>query len=172
MIINLLLFAACGERNDATRIVGWVMKCLTGLQSNWAIAIPIPIEPNGYFLSLFALSLYLCIDCSGASSKPNEFPWMARLSYFNRFYCGAALINDRYVLTAAHCVKGYDQMTNIILCTQAHSTFISTRTVVRHCLRFDGYHNLSQCSNSTHHHTIDEGNDIVDSSKCLKSVYV
>ncbi|XP_031619926.1 transmembrane protease serine 9-like [Contarinia nasturtii] len=55
----------CGERNDATRIVG------------------------------------------GSSTGVNEFPWMARLSYFNRFYCGAALINDRYVLTAAHCVKGF-----------------------------------------------------------------
>lgn len=57
--------AGCGERNDASRIVGG--------------------QPTGI----------------------NEFPWMARLSYFNRFYCGGMLINDRYVLTAAHCVKGW-----------------------------------------------------------------
>lgn len=60
----ILIFIACGERNDATRIVG------------------------------------------GQAAGNNEFPWMARLSYFNRFYCGGMLINDRYVLTAAHCVKG------------------------------------------------------------------
>lgn len=44
---------------------------------------------------------------SGKETRPNLYPWMVRLSYFGRFYCGGSLINDRYVLTAAHCVKGY-----------------------------------------------------------------
>ncbi|KAL0831995.1 hypothetical protein ABMA28_001495 [Loxostege sticticalis] len=56
----------CGERNEASRIVG------------------------------------------GVETAVNEFPWVVRLSYFKKFYCGGMLINDRYVLTAAHCVKSFN----------------------------------------------------------------
>ena len=41
----------------------------------------------------------------GSETDVNVFPWIARLIYLNSFGCGASLINDRYVISAAHCVK-------------------------------------------------------------------
>jgi len=43
----------------------------------------------------------------GRPTVPNRYPWVARIVYDGRFHCGASLLNNDYVITAAHCLRRY-----------------------------------------------------------------
>ena len=40
----------------------------------------------------------------GSQSSPGRWPWQALLVYTGQAICGGAIINEIWVLTAAHCV--------------------------------------------------------------------
>ncbi|XP_029014206.1 serine protease 33-like [Betta splendens] len=42
----------------------------------------------------------------GEDATPGSWPWQASLQQDGAFFCGGSLINNQYVLTAAHCFPG------------------------------------------------------------------
>ncbi|KAL7634319.1 UNVERIFIED_CONTAM: hypothetical protein RMT77_014696 [Armadillidium vulgare] len=44
----------------------------------------------------------------GVMAKDSEFPWQAGLVFNGRIVCGGSIINEKYILTAAHCFQHYD----------------------------------------------------------------
>ncbi|XP_024945953.1 transmembrane protease serine 9 [Cephus cinctus] len=76
----------------------------------------------------------------GRPTGPNRYPWVARLVYDGQFHCGASLVTNDYVLTAAHCVRrlkrskirvvlgDYDQYVN----TDGVAVMRAVSSVIRH----------------------------------------
>ena len=42
----------------------------------------------------------------GEESKIGEWPWLVAIMHKGKIHCGAALINDKFLLSAAHCYYG------------------------------------------------------------------
>ncbi|CAG9579619.1 unnamed protein product [Danaus chrysippus] len=68
----------------------------------------------------------------GYETKKLEMPWVVPLMYNGRFYCGGSLINDLYVLTAAHCTSGFrKERMSVRFLEHDRSTPNETKTVDR-----------------------------------------
>jgi secreted trypsin-like serine protease len=44
----------------------------------------------------------------GSETLPNELPWVAGLFKQNKLYCGASIVTNKFLLTAAHCVSNFE----------------------------------------------------------------
>lgn len=44
----------------------------------------------------------------GQDASPGRWPWQVSIQTNNSHFCGGSLITDQWVLTAAHCIGGWD----------------------------------------------------------------
>ncbi|XP_012790876.2 transmembrane protease serine 11B-like protein [Sorex araneus] len=68
----------------------------------------------------------------GSSSQEGEWPWQASLKRNGKHYCGASLISERYLVTAAHCFKGTNNPKNY---TVSFGTRVSPPYMLHHVQR-------------------------------------
>jgi len=46
---------------------------------------------------------------NGNATSPGAYPWAVGIQFGSKLYCGGSIITNRFVLTAAHCVKGISE---------------------------------------------------------------
>ncbi|XP_065211110.1 uncharacterized protein LOC135839142 [Planococcus citri] len=66
----------------------------------------------------------------GVEAGINEFPWQVAIALDDMFFCGGALINENFVLTAAHCVLTRDTpVEDLLLHLGDHNLMTTNETV-------------------------------------------
>ncbi|XP_038206460.1 CLIP domain-containing serine protease 2-like [Zerene cesonia] len=100
LFINLLKTLGCGFDTDETPMICCPKLLASANGTDLLPDISICGTQNEYRI------------VGGTQTEIDEHPWMALLKYTkpkgSGYYCGGVLISSRYVLTAAHCIKGAD----------------------------------------------------------------
>ncbi|XP_076659442.1 uncharacterized protein LOC143362846 [Halictus rubicundus] len=71
----------------------------------------------------------------GHNVEPGEWPWMAALFNAGRQFCGGSLIDDKHILTAAHCVANMNPWDVARLTVRLGDHNIKTNTEIVHIER-------------------------------------
>ncbi|CAG2057579.1 unnamed protein product [Timema podura] len=94
--------------NNGHSFLDWLLTAL-GISAphHPEVPIPDPIDPTLCSPCQCGLANKKTRIVGGQVTYVNQYPWMAYLMYDRNFYCGATLLNHKYVLTASHCVHGF-----------------------------------------------------------------
>ncbi|XP_003696271.1 proclotting enzyme [Apis florea] len=71
----------------------------------------------------------------GQNADPGEWPWIAALFNGGRQFCGGSLIDNKHILTAAHCVANMNSWDVARLTVRLGDYNIKTNTEIRHIER-------------------------------------
>ncbi|ETN57792.1 serine protease [Anopheles darlingi] len=71
----------------------------------------------------------------GNATDTQPYPWMAALYDNGSFFCGGTLINDRYILTAAHCVARLKPSTLQVYLNRPNIAELNTDAIQRRVAR-------------------------------------
>uniref|UniRef100_A0A8D9ATV0 Ovochymase-1 n=1 Tax=Cacopsylla melanoneura TaxID=428564 RepID=A0A8D9ATV0_9HEMI len=84
----------------------WFLELISGLRNAPTEPLkPVDLETCGPCTCGLINKKYRIVG--GNETYVHQYPWMALLLYNGEFRCGATLINNLYVLTAAHCVRPF-----------------------------------------------------------------
>ncbi|XP_011878399.1 PREDICTED: soluble guanylate cyclase 89Da-like [Vollenhovia emeryi] len=85
----------------------------------------------------------VCNDCvcglgrktrivGGNVTSVYDYPWLVSMSKKGTFYCAGSIITRRHVLTAAHCLQGFDIRTIKLVLMDNDRSSIGSNAIVRH----------------------------------------
>ncbi|KAL6262142.1 hypothetical protein P5V15_007239 [Pogonomyrmex californicus] len=61
-----------------------------------------------------------------------DYPWIVSMSEKGKFYCAGTVITRKHILTAAHCVRGFDIKTIKLILMDNDRPFIGSSAIIRY----------------------------------------
>jgi len=78
----------------------------------------------------------------GSEAPKHEFPWQISLRQLGSHICGGSLINDRQIISAAHCVKGQIAFLDSVV-AGAHNRILETGHQKRNIAKMEANSNFN-----------------------------